>query len=65
MQLEVCTLWCLLGVAIAGVGLALLLVWGYGWYKNKEAGATCVAPAPSKGRLPTLPLSQYHRRGEA
>ena len=52
-------------VAFAGVELALFGFATGGWYKNKEAGATCVAPAPSKGRLPTLPLSQYHRRGEA
>ena len=33
-------------VAFAGVGLALFGFATGGWYKNKEAGATCVAPAP-------------------
>ena len=32
---------------------------------TKNEGANLVGRLPLRGRLPTLPLSQYHRRGEA
>ena len=37
---------------------------GIGYKKRRAAEVLCSA-ALRRGRLPTLPLSQYHRRGEA
>ena len=34
-------------------------------YKTKKPGQLALLRLRLKGRLPTLPLSQYHRRGEA
>ena len=36
-----------------------------GRYNKKTRGNIIADIASLKGRLPTLPLSQYHRRGEA
>ena len=42
------------GLAAGGIG-----------YKKRRAAEVLCSAALRRGRLPTLPLSQYHRRGEA
>ena len=39
--------------------------WQFGEVKKKESGRNWFLSLSLRGRLPTLPLSQYHRRGEA
>ena len=50
----------LVGRVASGLGLCC---WALG-IKTKEPGQLALLRL-HKGRLPTLPLSQYHRRGEA
>ena len=36
---------------------------GKGWQKEEAGVNRWIDPGLGRGRLPTLPLSQYHRRG--
>ena len=48
------------GLAVGAEGLAV----GAGWVKKRSPGGSVDSSGLSdRGRLPTLPLSQYHRRG--
>ena len=51
------------GVADHRRGGAQGSVSGWDWRETKKE--TQIALSLPRGRLPTLPLSQYHRRGEA
>ncbi len=46
-------------------GAAVLTVTPSYRYPKKTRGDTIADISSLRGRLPTLPLSQYHRRGEA
>ena len=59
-RLTACVRW----FAVAGGPVFCCVVF---WcrYKTKKPGQLALLRLRLKGRLPTLPLSQYHRRGEA
>ena len=52
-----------LAVVAGGSVFCCVLFWCR--YKTKKPGQLALLRLRLKGRLPTLPLSQYHRRGEA